>query len=416
MLVGTGSRDTYVTEPEVRAIVEEGLAHIDLGGRRVLAIIPDSTRTAPLPMLFRILHDIVGTRAEQLDFLIALGTQPRMTDDQINALLGITADERAGTYGATGIFNHQWDQPETLRSVGTIGADEIEDISGGLMREDVPVTLNQRIFDYDLLLIVGPTFPHEVVGFSGGNKYLFPGIAGPEIINMFHWLGALITNMVIIGTKDTPVRRVVDRAASMVDIDKMCLSMVVTHDGLNGIYMGTPEEAWNAAADLSAEIHVLYKDRLFDRVLSVAPEMYDDLWTGGKCMYKLEPIVADGGEIVIYAPHITEVSYSHGHIIDRIGYHVRDYFLAQMDRFPDIPRGVMAHSTHVKGIGTFENGIESPRISVTLATGIPPERCEQINLGYADYHDIDPKQWAEREDEGVLYVPRAGEMVYRLKD
>ena len=56
-------------------------------------------------------------------------------------------------------------------------------------------------------------FPHEVVGFSGGNKYLFPGIAGPEIINFTHWLGALITNYDVIGAGYTPVRAVIDRAA-----------------------------------------------------------------------------------------------------------------------------------------------------------------------------------------------------------
>jgi len=55
-------------------------------------------------------------------------------------------------------------------------------------------------------------FPHEVVGFSGGNKYLFPGVGGPQILNFFHWLGAVVTNPMIIGNKWTPVRKVVDRA------------------------------------------------------------------------------------------------------------------------------------------------------------------------------------------------------------
>jgi hypothetical protein len=144
--------------------------------------------------------------------------------------------------------------------------------------------------------------------------------------------------------------------------------------------------------------------------------MYDDLWTGGKCMYKMEPVVADGGELIIYAPHIEEVSVTHGATIRKIGYHVRDYFLKQMDRFGDVPGGVMAHSTHVKGIGTFENGVETPRVNVVLATRIPPEICREINLGYRDPDSIDVEQWKDREDEGILYVPKAGEMLYRLKD
>jgi len=224
------------------------------------------------------------------------------------------------------------------------------------MREHVNVTINKMVLDYDLLLIVGPTFPHEVVGFSGGNKYLFPGISGGEIIDMFHWLGALLTNPAIIGTKHTPVRAIVDKAAAMVPVERRCISLVVEGSELSGLYAGTPEEAWSAAADLSNQIHIVYEKRPYRQVLSVAPAMYDELWVGGKCAYKLEPVVADGGELIIFAPHLREISAVHGSTIRGIGYHVRDYFLRQMDRFSHVPRGVLAHSTHVKGVGTYENG------------------------------------------------------------
>jgi nickel-dependent lactate racemase len=196
----------------------------------------------------------------------------------------------------------------------------------------------------------------------------------------------------------------------------MCLSLVVKGEALAGLYVGTPEEAFSAAADLSNQLHVIYKDHPFQQVLSCAPRMYDDLWTGGKCMYKLEPVVADDGELIIYAPHISEVSVTHGTTIKKIGYHVRDYFVKQMDKFSDIPGGIMAHSTHVKGIGHFENGAEKPRIHVTLATQIPEHVCKQINLGYRDPNSINIEDWKDREDEGILYVPKAGEMLYRLKD
>jgi hypothetical protein len=144
--------------------------------------------------------------------------------------------------------------------------------------------------------------------------------------------------------------------------------------------------------------------------------MYDDLWVGGKVMYKLEPVIADGGELIIYAPHIDQISYSHGALLERIGYHVLDYYLTRMAQFQDIPRGILAHSTHVKGIGHYRNGQEHPRIQVILATGISAERCRQINLGYQDYRSINPADWEGREAEGYLLVPKAGEMLYRLAD
>ena len=381
----------------------------------MLVIIPDHTRTAPMDLMFRVLYRVLADRVELLDFLVALGTHPPMSDEAINKRVGITAAERTTTYPKARFFNHHWKDPDQLNIAGTLTADEIEELSGGRLQQQVDVTINKMVYDYDLLLIVGLTFPHEVVGFSGGNKYLFPGIAGQEIIDLFHWLGALITNPDIIGNKYTPVRRVVDRAAALLPVERMCISLVVNGDDLAGLYIGTPEEAWEAAADLSDKLHIVYKDQSFHTVLSQAPEMYDDLWTGGKCMYKLEPVVADGGKLIIYAPHITEVSVTHGKIIERIGYHVRDYFAKQMEKFPDIPGGVMAHSTHVKGIGTFENGIEQPRIDVILATGIPEQVCRKINLGYQDPTTIDIDDYRNREQEGILYVPKAGEMLYRLR-
>ena len=414
MVTGFGSESATIGEGQIRDICTEAFANKPLDGKKVLAIIPDHTRTAPIDVMFRVLYELLASKVELLDFLVALGTHPPMSDEAINHR-GITDEERTSKYPKARLFNHQWKDPNQLRNIGTITADEIADISGGLMRQQVDVTINKMVFDYDLLLIVGPTFPHEVVGFSGGNKYLFPGIAGQEIIDLFHWLGALITNPEIIGTKYTPVRKVVDKAAALLPMERMCIGLVVQGADLAGLYIGTPEEAWEAAADLSDKLHIIYKDKPFKRVLSRAPEMYDDLWTGGKCMYKLEPVVADGGELIIYAPHITEVSVSHGDIIEEIGYHVRDYFAKQMDRFGHIPGGVMAHSTHVKGIGTYENGVEKPRVNVVLATGIPEEICRKINLGYRNPTTIEVEEWKDHEDEGILYVPKAGEMLYRLR-
>ncbi|MCP4592939.1 MAG: hypothetical protein GY842_19560, partial [bacterium] len=248
--------------------------------------------------------------------------------------------------------------------------------------------------------------------FSGGNKYLFPGIAASEIINFTHWLGALVTNCEVIGRPHTPVRAVIERAASLVSVPKLYFNLVVTHEGLAGLYVGSSDEAWLRATQLSAKRHIVYVDRPFRRVLSIMPAMYDDLWTAAKGMYKLEPAIADGGEVVIYAPHITEISYTHGRVIDEIGYHVRDYFTGQWERFKRYPWGVLAHSTHVRGSGTWRDGVERARIRVTLATGIPRQRCERVNLGYLDPASVDVNDWQKREDEGILVVQRAGETLY----
>jgi nickel-dependent lactate racemase len=241
-------------------------------------------------------------------------------------------------------------------------------------------------------------------------------VSGPQVLNFFHWLGSVVTNPMIIGNKWTPVRKIVDRAAAMVKLPKLCFCMVVHNAQLAGLFAGTPEGAWDKASDLSRKLHITYKDRPFQTILSCAPKMYDELWTGGKCMYKLEPVLADGGELIIYAPHIREVCVAHGKILMEIGYHCRDYFLKQWDKFKNYPWGVLAHSTHVYGLGTYENGIERPRARVTLATGIPENICRKINLGYRDPKTINVEDYANREDEGVLLVRKAGEMLFHLKN
>jgi len=351
--------------------------------------------------------------------MIALGTHPPLSQEQIHRLFGVEPGQWAEVFGECKAFNHDWQDTAALKQVGKLTEAEVGEIAGpdsAGFRVEVPVSINRLVFAYDRVLVCGPVFPHEVVGFSGGNKYFFPGICGPQLLNFFHWLGAVITNPKIIGTKHTPVRSTVDRAAAMLGMDKYALCMVVAHAGLQGLYFGTPEEAWSAAADLSAQVHMVYVDEPFDSVLARAPEMYEDIWTAGKCMYKMECVVADGGELIIYAPHVTELSYTHGRILDEIGYHTRDYFLAQWDKFKHYPWGVLAHSTHVRGIGTYAGGVEKCRIRVTLATGIPERRCRKVHLGYRDPAGIDVAEWRGREDEGRLYVPKAGEMLYKLKD
>ena len=400
-----------LNDNELDTFFSEALADLPIDEKKVLVIIPDSTRTAPLTTMYRLLHENIGKRVQTLEYLVALGTHQPMSDEAIDQMLG------RGQNGVPSykVHNHRWDDPEQLREIGVIRKSEVEKVTDGLFGEDVVVKINKLIYEYDHLLVLAPTFPHEVVGFSGGNKYFFPGISGPEILNFFHWLGAVITNKDIIGTRYTPVRQVVDMAASMIEVPRTCFSMVVKGSGVKGIFMGAPERSYEKAADLSAQEHIRFVDKPYTDVLSMAPPMYEDVWTAGKCMYKLEPVIAKGGRLIIYAPHITEVSYSHGQLIDEIGYHVRDYFMKQMDHYRHIPRGILAHSTHVKGSGTYEGGIEIPNVDVVLATQISPERCKKINLGYMDPDSINVDEWKNREDEGVLLVEKAGEILYRLK-
>jgi lactate racemase len=272
------------------------------------------------------------------------------------------------------------------------------------------------ILESDVTIIIGPVLPHEVVGFSGGNKYLFPGLSGQELIDVTHWLGALITSRTIIGTRGvTPVRALIDAAARLVPGERHALCAVVDHatGGLHSLSFGAPEQAWAAAVGIAAETHIEYLQQPVSRVLSIVPPRYADLWTGAKGFYKVEPVVADGGEVVLYAPHITEIAAMHPDQ-EGVGYHSRDFFLANWDKYRNHPRGELAHSTHLYGAGTYdpEHG-ERQRVRVTLATGIPQDVVTRANLNYMDPGSVDLDAWAA--DPGALVVPDAGEVLFRLR-
>ena len=416
-----GGADRVLSEREVTAFVTGQLAGLDVDGRSVCVLVPDATRTCPLPLLMRAVHGALHGRVSRLTVLIALGTHGAMSDEALSTHLGLPP----GGYPGMRVRNHEWWKPETFAHLGTIAGARIEELSGGRMSGDVEVLLNRAVVDHDVALVVGPVLPHEVVGMSGGNKYFFPGVAGQKIIDVSHWLGALITSAEIIGTTAlTPVRALINDGAALIPAETYAFCVVTAEasggpdddksSALHSISFGDCIGSWEDAAQIAAATHVTYLDAPVRRVLSLVPAMYGEIWTGAKGFYKVEPVVADGGEVILYAPHIREIATSHPQIHE-IGYHCRDYFLRQWDTFSHVHWGVLAHSTHLRGAGTYDpaTGEERLRVDVTLATGVPEEVCRSVNLGYRDPATIDVAAFAA--DPDTLVVPRAGEVLYRLR-
>ncbi|HEY3291633.1 MAG TPA: lactate racemase domain-containing protein [Anaerolineae bacterium] len=407
-----------LSDQEVINQIQDGLAGFDSNNKRLLVIIPDGTRTAPVPLLIRALYRAIGRQAKQFDVMVALGTHMAMSDEALDHHLGMGAADRALLHNSR-VMNHEWYTPGTLTTIGTVPAARARAITHDIINEDIPVIINRQVLEHDHIVICGPVFPHESVGFSGGNKYLFPGIAGFDTISTFHWLSAMLTTMAIIGIEDTLVRRLIDEYASYIKTPVTCVSFVISEKGMHAVFTGDALTSQRKAAEISKQVHIAYLDKPVHTVIAHAAERYDDLWTGGKAMFKAEPVVQDGGRLLIHAPHITEVSYTHGRWLDECGYHVRDYFAKQMERFAHIPRVALAHATNVKGAGTYDlaTHIELPRIQVDISTGIPRARTERINLGYVDPATVSLEDWERRakEDDGILFIPHAGEFLYRLK-
>lgn len=400
-----------ISEQELGAKLQEFLGQTELTKGRLLVIVPDDTRTLPMPTIYEALVETVLPKVQELSFMIALGTHPPLAEAQLSRWFG-----PGFPHPRVGVYQHAWHDPQKLVRVGTIPQDRMAEISRGLLALEVAVDINRLVLEFDQILIVGPVFPHEVVGFSGGHKYFFPGVSGPTMVNVSHWLGALITNPKVNGHKWTPVRELIEDAAKFIPTPRLGLSLVLRGQAVVGLFLGDVVAAWEAAADLSRQVNIVWAPKAYDFVLSMAPSMYRELWLAGKCMYKLEPVVADGGTLVIHGPHICEISPTHGEWLLQVGYHVRDFFLAQWEKYKHVPWAVLAHATHVKGIGTYRDGVERPRIHVILATGIPEKICQRINLGHWDPKTIKPQAFQDRENAGILVVPDAGEQLWRLAD
>jgi nickel-dependent lactate racemase len=402
-----GGAHEVLDDATVRAFIADCLDDLELSGRSLCLVIPDATRTCPLPVLLSAVETAVRGRVRSCTAVVALGTHAPMSEAAIRAMVGASDLD---------VVNHEWWTDTTYASVGRLSAATVSRLSEGLLVEAVDVRINRLVPDSDVTIIIGPVLPHEVVGISGGNKYLFPGLSGQELIDVTHWLGALITSRSIIGTQGvTPVRALIDAASALVPGERHALCAVVDHGtgGLHSLSFGAPGEAWAAAAEIAAETHIEYLAAPVQRVLSLVPARYADLWTGAKGFYKVEPVVADGGEVVLYAPHITEIAAMHPDQAG-LGYHCRDFILAHWDEYRDHPRGELAHSTHLFGAGTYDpvHG-ERQRVHVTLATGIPEDVVTGANLHYLDPAAVDLAAWAA--DSGALVVHDAGEVLYRLR-
>jgi nickel-dependent lactate racemase len=414
-VIGEGSADTDLNHEQLSAIVEQALEIIK-PGERVLAIIPDKTRDDNTDILFPITSRILDRRSVRcFDALVAQGTHPPMSPEQKVFKLGL--HQFTGT-----VFDHRWDRPDDLITLGELTADQVTELTAGLITKAVPVTLNKLLAPgiYDTVLVFGATVPHEVAGFAGGAKYFFPGVAGSELTHMTHWLGALAGIETIIGEVETPTRRLIEAATALVPAKIISLNTVVSRNDEGrlityALFAGEIREALRKAAAVSGQVHIKYTGRKYKRVVALLDPHYDELWVGGKASYKLGAIIEDAGELIIYAPHLTRISETHGALIEKYGYAplevVRDMLGASKELQENLC--IAAHLAHVSYAGRIdEDGKVVPRYKITMATGIDEDTCKRVNLGFIKHAELSIDEL--RSDPHTLVVENAGRDLYKV--
>ncbi len=379
----TASAAPVLSAEDLRRAVRDAVRVVPARAR-VLAVIPDRTRDDNTDLLFPLLSQELAARgAGQFDALIAQGTHPAMSDVEKRVKIGAGLAEMplVGT-----IFDHHWDRPSELVTLGTITRGEVFALSGGLMDQDVPVQLNARLAPgmYDYIFVVGATVPHEVAGFAGGSKYFFPGVAGPELTHLTHFTS--------VSTRRD--------------------SGLLTH----ALFTGGLRETVRQAAAVSSQIHVRYTGRRYRRVIALLDEHYDEMWVGGKASYKLGAVIEDGGELIIYAPHLKGISTTHGRLIEKYGYAPLETVREMVEGSDELQANlcVAAHLAHVSyGSRIGADGKIAPRYRITLASGISEEICTRVKLGYQSIASVDLE--GAGRDPDTLVVEHAGQDLYLVE-
>jgi lactate racemase len=419
--IGKGSPESDLSPAELREILERTLLRI-APGARVLAIIPDKTRDDNTDILFPFAADILTARqVAQFDALVAQGTHVAMTDEEKGSKIGFGNDASPAVFGQ--VFDHQWNVPDELTTIGELSADEVSRLTNGLLNDAVKVNLNRRLAPdvYDVILIFSATVPHEVAGFAGGAKYLFPGVAGPDLTHATHWLGALASIENVIGRVETPTRHMIEAAADFVSAQIITLNSVVTRDDNNrlhthALFTGDFRSAFRAAAEVSKQVHIKYTGRKYKRVVALLDEHYDELWVGGKASYKLGGIIVEGGELIIYAPHLRSISETHGKLIEKYGYAPLDRVREMVALSSELQNNlaVAAHLAHVSYAGKRDaEGQVIPRYRITMASALDEETCRRVHLGFMDYRNFRREDY--KNDPDTLIVERAGRDLYLVE-
>lgn len=417
--IGRGAPEFDLSPDELREIVTQGLMEI-APGARVLAILPDKTRDDNTDILFPAAANFLASRqVAAFDALIAQGTHVPMTEAEKLEKVGMLK----GLVNVGNIFDHQWDSPDELVSLGELSAAQVNDLTGGLLNRAVPITLNKLLAPgvYDTILVFGATVPHEVAGFAGGGKYFFPGVAGPELTHNTHWLGALVTIEKTIGVIETPTRHMIEAAVDLIPAHIISLNSVCSRTAENrlqthGLFVGNIRQAFRQAANVSRQVHIKFTNRRYQRVVALLDDHYDEMWVGGKASYRTGAIIKPGGELIIYAPHLKHVSETHGKAIEKYGYHPLEKVIELVEEHEELRNNlaVAAHLAHVSyGSRTDESGNILPRYKITLATQLDEPTCQRINLGFLDHRTFRREDY--ENDPETLIVERAGRDLYLVE-
>ncbi len=409
ILFSRGSPRDRLTPDDLKSALNTALTRLG-GKQRVLAIPPDITRihsqAGPLTEYVREYY-----REKLKDILPAVGTHYPMSDAEIAAMYGNTPRE---------LFRvHDW--RKGLETLGEVPAGYVREVSEGKVDYGIPIQVDRLLVEgrYDLILSIGQVVPHEVIGMANYNKNVFIGTGGMEGIHKTHFLGAAYGMERIMGRADTPVRRVLNYGSEKFarHLPIIYVLTVVDQDeagrlAVRGLFIGDDAECFNRAAELSLSVNFTLLAKPLDRVVVyLDPLEYKSTWLGNKSIYRTRMAIADGGELVVLAPGVSQ--FGEDPSIDRL---IRKYGYVGTPAVLDLVR-TNAELQHSLGAAAhLIHGSSEGRFAITYCPGhLTKEEIVKAGYRFGDLQEMMKRYDPAKLREGVNTLP-GGETVFYISN
>lgn len=413
-----GGPDLEISADELN---EHFLDALEKLGKRsnVLAVPPDYTRVASRAgELTRHAWEYYGPSLRAI--LPAVGTHRAMSSEQLSSMFG----EIPG-----GLFHvHKW--REDVETIGIVPKEFIHEQSEGRLEYDWPAQVNRLVSrgQFDLILSIGQVVPHEVIGMANYNKNVLIGTGGPDSINRSHYLGAVYGLERIMGRADTPVRRVLNYAAShfLAGIPIVYVLTVVSRNAVGttvvrGLFIGDDDECFHRASELSLKVNFdLMPKPLRKVVVFLDPHEFHSTWLGNKAVYRTRMAIENGGELIILAPGVREFGEDPqiDKLIRKYGYHGTDATLEMVAESEDLAAnlGAAAHLIHSSSEGRFQ---------ITWCPGhLTREEVQAAGFNYGDLKKMtqlyDPAKlkqgWNSVAGDEIFFIENPGLGLWAARD
>jgi nickel-dependent lactate racemase len=404
-----GSETDVLTSADLQNGLNE--AFDKLGKRKkVLALPPDFTRYhSRAGELTSYSYQYFGNA--MADVLPALGTHFPMSGPEI---------ERMFPGVPHSLFRvHNW--RTDVVTLGEVPAHYIREVSENRVDYSWPAQVNRLLVEggHDLILSIGQVVPHEVTGMANYNKNVLVGTGGAEGINKSHFLGAAYGMERMMGRADTPVRKVLNYASEKFasHLPIVYVLTVVGTDAMGklqtkGLFIGDDHECYRRAAELSLKVNFSMLEEPLQKVLVyLDPDEYKSTWLGNKSIYRTRMAIADGGELIVLAPGLSQ--FGEDMEIDRL---IRKYGYLTT---PEILRLVLENDDlkgNLSAAAHLIHGSAENRFRVTYCPGyLSSGEINSVNYSYGELDRMNEKYEPQNLKEGVN-ITREGEEIFFISN